>query len=168
MPEVLRRRLPDGFAQSTQSRRDETNTERMLRMIDHAVIGYAPFMPVKLVVFPEFAHAAPAYLTLKELREKLAVPIPNTHTEKLQAKAREYSLYIQSGTMLETDVKWPEAVFNTTCLIGPDGIVTKYRKVNPWIPWEVHTSPHDLEGYDEALFPVAADSYRQHRRRNLL
>ena len=67
------------------------NTERMLRMIDHAVVGYAPFMPVKLVVFPEFAHAAPAYLTLKELREKLAVPIPNAHTEKLQAKAREYA-----------------------------------------------------------------------------
>ena len=31
----------------------------------------------------------------------------------------------------------------------------KYRKVNPWIPYEVHTSPHDLAGYDEPLFPVA-------------
>jgi len=31
----------------------------------------------------------------------------------------------------------------------------KYRKVNPWIPFEVHASPHDLEGYDEPLFPVA-------------
>ena len=143
--------LPSPLNRSEMKR----NTDRMLRMIDHAVIGYAPFMPVKLVVFPEFAHAAPAYLTLKELRDKLAVPIPNAHTEKLQAKAREYALYIQSGTMLETDAKWPEAVFNTTCLIGPEGIVTKYRKVNPWIPWEVHTSPHDVEGYDEALFPVA-------------
>ena len=27
--------------------------------------------------------------------------------------------------------------------------------MNPWIPYEVHTSPHDLEGYDEPLFPVA-------------
>jgi hypothetical protein len=27
--------------------------------------------------------------------------------------------------------------------------------VNPWIPYEVHTSPHDLPGYDEPLFPVA-------------
>jgi len=40
------------------------NTERILRMIDHAVVGYAPFMPVKLVVFPEFSHAAPAYLSV--------------------------------------------------------------------------------------------------------
>ena len=46
-------------------------------------------------------------------------------------------------------------VFNTTCLIGPDGILYKYRKVNPWIPYEVHASPHDLDGYDEPLFPVA-------------
>ncbi len=27
--------------------------------------------------------------------------------------------------------------------------------MNTWIPYEVHTSPHDLEGYDEPLFPVA-------------
>ncbi|HWP84604.1 MAG TPA: nitrilase-related carbon-nitrogen hydrolase, partial [Terriglobia bacterium] len=68
---------------------------------------------------------------------------------------RQYDLYIQSGSMLETDRKYPGAVFNTTCLIGPEGILYKYRKVNPWIPWEVHTSPHDIEGYDEEMFPVA-------------
>ena len=45
-------------------------------------------------------------------------------------------------------------MFNTTCLIGPDGILSRYRKVNPWLPWEVHASPHDLAGYDEPLFPV--------------
>jgi len=130
------------------------NTDRMLSMLEHAVIGYAPFLPVKLVVFPEFAHAAPAYVTLGEIREKLAVPIPNEHTERLAAKAKAFQIYIQSGTFLELDPKWPRAVFNTTCLIGPEGILSKYRKVNPWIPWEVHTSPHDLEGYDEELFPV--------------
>ena len=46
-------------------------------------------------------------------------------------------------------------MFNTTCLIGPEGILYKYRKVNPWLPFEVHASPHDLDGYDEPLFPVA-------------
>ncbi len=131
------------------------NTDSMLQMLENAVIGYAPFMPVRLVVFPEFGHAAPAYVTLKELREKLALPIPNEHTEKMFSKAKEFGLYIQTGSMLELDEKWPGAVFNTTCLIGPEGIIYKYRKVNPWIPWEVHTSPHDIEGYDEELFPVA-------------
>ena len=57
--------------------------------------------------------------------------------------------------MLEADPRWPGVVFNATCLIGPEGILYKYRKVNPWIPYEVHASPHDVPGYDEPLFPVA-------------
>ena len=68
---------------------------------------------------------------------------------------RQHGLYVQTGSMLEQDPKWPGVVFNTTCLIGPEGILYKYRKVNPWIPYEVHASPHDLPGYDEPLFPVA-------------
>jgi predicted amidohydrolase len=145
------------------------NTDRIVAMIDHAVAGSAPFLPVRLVVFPEFAHAAPVYPTVAELIDKLAVPIPNEHTDRLVAKAREHNIYIQSGTMLEVDPRWPGVVFNTTCLIGPEsdgkgdamsdgkggGILYKYRKVNPWIPYEVHASPHDVPGYDDPLFPVA-------------
>jgi predicted amidohydrolase len=131
------------------------STDRMLSMIDSAVAGSAPFLPVRLVVFPEFAHAAPVYSTVAELLEHLAVPIPNEHTERLARKAREHHVYIQSGSMIEVDARWPGVVFNTTCLIGPEGLLYKYRKVNTWIPYEVHASPHDLEGYDEPLFPVA-------------
>jgi predicted amidohydrolase len=131
------------------------STGRIAEMIDAAVAGSAPFLPVRLIVFPEFAHAAPVYSTVGDLRKHLAVPIPNEHTERLVAKAREHDVYIQSGSMLEEDERYPEAVFNTTCLIGPHGILYKYRKVNPWIPFEVHSSPHDIPGYDEPLFPVA-------------
>jgi predicted amidohydrolase len=131
------------------------NTDRVLSMIDSAVAGAAPFLPVKLVVFPEFAHAAPVFPTVAELREKLAVPIPNEHTDRIAARAREHGVWVQTGTFLEEDPKWPGAVFNATCLVGPDGkIHAKYRKVNTWIPYEVHASPHDLPGYDEPLFPV--------------
>lgn len=131
------------------------NTDRMVNMVSMAVEGYSAFLPVKLLAFPEFSHAAPIYDNVKDLLAKLAVPIPNEHTERYVQKAREYEVYIQTGTFLESDSKWPGAVFNTTCLIGPEGIIYKYRKVNTWIPWEVHASPHDLEGYDEPLFPVA-------------
>lgn len=131
------------------------NTDRIISMIDSAIAGSAPFLPVKLVVFPEFAHAAPVFATAKELIEKLAVEIPNEHTERIAQKAKEHNIYIQTGSMLEIDPKWKNAVFNTTCMIGPEGILYKYRKVNTWIPYEVHTSPHDIEGYDEPLFPVA-------------
>src|SRR6266480_1481867 len=92
------------------------NTDRMLSMIDSALAGSAPFLPVRLVVFPEFAHAAPVFATVKELLEKLAIKIPNEHIELLQLKAREHDIYIQSGSMLEIDPKWPGHVFNATCL----------------------------------------------------
>lgn len=131
------------------------NTERMLSMVDSAVAGSAPFLPVRLVVFPEFAHAAPVFPTVGELLDRLAVPIPNEHTDRFVEKAREHGIYIQMGSMLESDSRWPGRVFNTSCLVGPEGILYKYRKVNTWIPYEVHTSPHDLDGYDEPLFPVA-------------
>lgn len=138
-----------------ERRQMRANTDRMLAMIDSAVAGSAPFLPVKLIVFPEFAHAAPVFETAAELLEKLAVQIPNEHTERIEQKAREHGVYVQTGSMLEADSKWPGHVFNTTCLIGPEGVLYKYRKVNTWIPYEVHSSPHDIEGYDEPLFPVA-------------
>src|ERR1051325_9707733 len=108
------------------------NTDRMLSMIDSAVAGAAPFLPVRLVVFPEFAHSAPVFPTAAELIDKLARPIPNEHTELLEQKAKEHDIYIQSGSMLEVDPKWPGHVFNATCLIGPQGVLYKYRKVNTW------------------------------------
>lgn len=132
-----------------------TNTDRMLSMIDAAVAGSAPFLPVRLIVFPEFGHVAPVFPTVTELRDRLALPIPNEHTERLHRKAREHDVYIQSASMIEFDSEWPHVLFNTTCLIGPTGILYKYRKVNPWLPYELHASPHDLEGYVEPLFPVA-------------
>jgi len=64
------------------------NTDRMLSMIDSAVAGAAPFLPVRLVVFPEFAHAAPVFESAAELIDKLAIAIPNDHTERLQQRNR--------------------------------------------------------------------------------
>jgi predicted amidohydrolase len=133
----------------------KAQVDHMLAMIDRAVLGYAPFFPVRLVVFPEFAHAAPIYATVPELLERLAIPIPNEHTDRYHHKARQHGIYIQTGSFLERDDRYPGHVFNTTCLIGPEGLLTRYRKVHPWIPWEVHASPHDLPGYAEELFPVA-------------
>src|SRR4051812_11188701 len=100
--------------------------DHLLGMIDRAVVGYGPFFDVRLVVFPEFAHAAPVYETAAELRDRLAVPIPNEHTDRYARKARDRGLWIQTGTFLEVDPRWPEAVFNTTCLIGPDGLLARY------------------------------------------
>ena len=127
----------------------------MSEMIEQTILGYEPFFDVRLLAFPEFAHAVPAYPTVDELMRRLAVPVPNEHTDVYEALARKYGCYIQTGSFLETDPEFPDAIFNTTVLIGPEGILTKYRKVNPWIPWEVHASPHDFPDYALDPFPVA-------------
>jgi predicted amidohydrolase len=127
---------------------------RMIEMTEFAVTGYEPFHDVRLVVFPEFAHAAPIYSTVAHLAERLAVPIPNEWTDQYHVLARKLGVFIQTGTFLEVDPRWPGQVFNTTCLIGPAGLLSRYRKVHPWIPWELHASPHDLPGYEQPLFPV--------------
>ena len=142
------------FAAPTERAEIGERTRRMCQMVDQAVQGYEPFFDVRLVTFPEFAHAVPIYPTAKELRSRLAVEIPNEHTEAYARVAKKYGCYIQTGSFLEADPDYPDAVFNTTVLVGPEGVLSKYRKVNPWIPWEVHTSPHDIPDYPHDPFPV--------------
>lgn len=132
----------------------ESRCRRMCDMIAQTIVGYEPFFDVRLFVFPEFAHAAPIFDSVAKLRDRLALPIPNEHTDRYARLAREYGCYIQTGTFLETDERFPDVVFNTTCLIGPEGLMSKYRKTNPWIPWELHASPDDLPDYPDDPFPV--------------
>jgi len=126
----------------------------MCQMIEQTVLGYEPFFDVRLFVLPEFGHQVPIYTELKDLHDKLAVEIPNVYTDKYQKLCQKYGIYIQTASFLEKDKLYPGHVFNTTLFIGPTGVLSKYRKVNPWIPWEVHTSPADLADYPEPLFPV--------------
>ena len=102
---------------SPKDRREITSrVDRMLAIIDGSVVGYRPFFPIRLVVFPEFAHAAPVYATVHELREKLAVPLPNEHIDRYIAKAREHGIYIQTGSFIEFDPDWPGVLFNTSIM----------------------------------------------------
>ena len=50
--------------------RDEiaARTQRMCEIIEQTIVGYEPFFDVRLLVFPEFAHAAPIYDSVKALR----------------------------------------------------------------------------------------------------
>ena len=82
--------------------RDEipARVARMIAMAEQTVAGYAPFHDIRLVAFPEFAHAAPCYFTVEELLEHLAVEIPNDHTEAYQRFARKTGCFVQTGTFI--------------------------------------------------------------------
>lgn len=138
-----------------QSRTEITQRcDSMCNMIEQTVLGYEPFFDVRLFVLPEFGHQVPIYKEASKIHDKLAIELPNKHTDKYHKLCKKYGIYIQTASFLEKDKKYPGHVFNTSLLIGPDGILSKYRKVNTWIPWEVHTSPADLPDYDSPMFPV--------------
>src|SRR5215471_14363825 len=73
---------------------------RMIAIVEQTVAGYAPFGDVRLLAFPEFAHAAPVYETSAELWRKLAVELPNEHTDAYARVAKKLGVYVQTGTFL--------------------------------------------------------------------
>ncbi len=95
-------------------------------MVDRAVIGYEPFFDVKVVVFPELAHTAPIYETVAELSDRLAVPIPNEHTDSYVHKARDRSIYIQRP---KTRLGLPIFTLATDCAPEPCVVIVVVRSL---------------------------------------
>jgi len=111
--------------------------------------------PVKLAALPECVIHGFPYSTNKEyLDSGVYVHIPGPETEAFIALAKELDIIIVTGSMFEHDPKYPAQIFNTCCIVSPDGLLLKYRKVNPWVPDEGSTSPLQLKQYAEPLFPV--------------
>jgi len=132
------------------------------QMIDWSVDQFALHAPlgVKLIVGPELSvYGWPCY-SLRTLHEKYAIEIPGPETDRLVEKAKEYNCYISPGSFVERDTESCEhLIFNTQILVGPQGVLYRYRKVQPWWSHEPSVSPHDLlpAGYDaekNPLFPV--------------
>jgi len=79
-----------------------------------------------LVVLPEvFNWRGRASDTLA-----FAEPIPGPSSERMASLARELSLYILAGSILEKISQAPK-VFNTSLLIDPEGrLIARYRKIH--------------------------------------
>ncbi len=78
-----------------QDRREiPDRVRRMCEIIEQTVLGYEPFFDVRLLAFPEFAHTPPIYDTVKGLRQHLAVPVPNEHTERYGQLCRKHGCYL--------------------------------------------------------------------------
>ena len=67
-----------------------------------------------------------------------AQTIPGLLTDRLCEIARQTRKWLVPGSMYEVD---GDHLYNTALVISPDGeIITKYRKMFPWLPYEAGTT----------------------------
>ena len=138
--------------------RRRANLERVLGTFK-SLETWEQITPVRLTLLPEnilrheFDTQDPNQT--QEDRVASAVLIPGPETDELAEKARQHKTYV-SASIHERDPEYPGYFFNTAFIMNPMGrVILKYRKVNPWIPLELSTSPHDLlDGYKAPIFPV--------------
>lgn len=98
-------------------------------------------MGAAVVVFPELALSG--YECSEEIRFKqktcsmhfdLAETIPGPSTEEIAKVAQELGVYVIFG-MPEIDAQNREFVYNSVAVIGPEGLVGRYRKLHlPDVP----------------------------------
>lgn len=120
----------------------------------------------RLTIFPECSLPGYCFESLEEARRH-AEPIPGPSSLRLAAVCTELSTYAVVG-LLESD---GDRVFNAAALVGPEGIVGRYRKVHlPYLgvdrfttpgdrPFAVHTAGDVRVGMSicyDAAFPEAA------------
>ncbi|MEM1540184.1 MAG: carbon-nitrogen hydrolase family protein [Candidatus Bathyarchaeia archaeon] len=78
-----------------------------------------------LVIFPELSLTG--YTVRDELYE-LAEPVPGPSTEAIEEIAKKYETFIVFG-MPELSEKTQATIYNAAVLVGPEGLVGKYRKM---------------------------------------
>jgi len=79
-----------------------------------------------LVIFPELSLTG--YLN-RDIAYELAEPIPGPSIHSLEETAKKESIYIVFG-IPEQSEKAHAVLYNTAVLLGPDGMIGKYRKMH--------------------------------------
>jgi predicted amidohydrolase len=97
--------------------------DRTLEKICHFIKSTA-HEGASLVVFPE--------LSLTGLIKTTSETVPGPSTEVLVTEAKKHDVHVVVGLLEKCNKKF----YNTSVLIGPHGIIGKYRKIHPWCPSE--------------------------------
>ena len=93
----------------------------------------------QLIVFPECALTGYCFDSLDEANS-VAQSIPGPSTETLARTCRDLQVHVIYG-LLEKD---GERLFNACVLVGPDGLVARYRKVHlPYLGVDRFATPGD-------------------------
>jgi len=105
------------------------NVPAMIHKID---VAMARFPWAQMVLFSELAACGPVP------KHPVALPSPAEHA--LQAAAAKYGIWLVTGSMWELGPNGEH--FNTASVIDPTGqVVTRYRKMFPFLPYEHGTAP---------------------------
>lgn len=84
-------------------------------------------MGAQFACLPEFW----SYLGPYSGFDQAAQTIPGAFSERLQEKARQHSMIVHAGSMVERHPELPGKFYNTSVLIDRDGtVVAKYRKIH--------------------------------------
>jgi len=114
------------------------------KMSDIALNISKNFPWINLVMFHELVVPGLVQFSTPEDKDwylKNSEAIPGPLTERLQTLARKTRQWLVPGSMWELE---GDKMYNTALVISPDGeIVAKYRKMFPWLPYEVGTTPGD-------------------------
>lgn len=103
-----------------------------------------------LTVFPECAVSGYCFSSLEEARP-FAQPVPGPATQKIGDVCRELNTYCVFG-MLELD---GEKIFNAAVLVGPEGVIGRYRKVHlPFLGIDMFTTFGDQPFAVQAAGPI--------------
>ncbi len=114
-----------------------SNVEMMKLKLDITMNLY-PW--IQMVMFSELCAYGPLTYAAQEF--------PNDFEAQMQEAAKKYGIWILPGSIFE---KSGDEIYNTATVINPQGeIVTRYRKMFPFYPYEVGVTP----GSDYCVFDV--------------
>ena len=104
------------------------------------IISDVPPAPQRLFVFPEMGTSG-YFFKERDLLWQISEPVPTgTITRKIEGIAASQDCYIVAG-LPERDGK---ALYNTAILVGPQGYITKYRKLHLWNKEKLLYDPGNL------------------------
>jgi predicted amidohydrolase len=111
----------------------------------------------RLFVLPEyFLTSFPAGESAADWIAKACITIPGPETDRVSSFCAANGVWV-AGNSYEADAEWPGRFFQASWIVGPEGVVLRYRRLNSLYA----VSPHDMwaryrERYGlREVFPVA-------------
>ena len=118
-------------------------------------VAEAAAKDVRLLVFPEMAvqgylidggtYTSPGTLGELDRFRRIAETVPGRSTERFSRLAKRHGMTIQFGIAECNEVR--TKLFNSAVIVGPEGLVGRYRKVHNQNEWPVFHAGSDIKVY---------------------